>query len=90
MKTTRMRNKLEIRLEIKALKKLKPIGEFKNKTSATIARAIDELEGRGFDITCEEFNELPDHERDMIQQTLDWMDGTIIANPSKGWEGLVE
>jgi hypothetical protein len=59
--------KQEIKTEIEALKKLKPIGQFKGKTAKTIERAIDELEGRGFDTTCGEFDELPDNERDMSE-----------------------
>lgn len=84
-----MRTKQEIQTEIEALKKLKPVGKFKNKTAATIARAIDELEGRSFDTTAAEFDELPCDQRDMIQQALDWKDGWNNDKPSEGWGTLV-
>lgn len=79
----------EIKTEIEALKNLEPVGKFKNKTTATIARVIDELEERGNDMTIQEWDELPYEQRNMIQKALYWKEGWNNDKPSVGWDGLV-
>ncbi len=85
-----MRTPKQIQAEIKALKKLKPVGQFSRRTASAIARAVDELIGNSFDQTTLEWEELPDNERDIIQQTIMWRDGDCDDPPSKGWGALVK
>ena len=82
-----MRTKREIETEIKALKALKPIGDFKQKTAATIETAIEELE-YGVDQTAEEWNELSDEQRDIVNVADAWRNGEE-TKPSEGWYDLV-
>jgi hypothetical protein len=90
MKGTNMLPKSVIDREIRALKKLKPFGPWTPKTAATIQRAIDELQ-EPFDRTSEEWNELPEHERDMCEQVERWkVMGRECDRPSQGWEGLAK
>jgi hypothetical protein len=82
-----MRTKQEIEAEIKALKALKPVGDFRRKTAATIETAIEELEF-GVDQTAEEWNELSDEQRDIVNVAAAWRSGEE-TKPSEGWGGLV-
>jgi len=82
-----MRTKQEIESEIKALKALKPTGDFKRKTAATIETAIEELE-HGVDQTAEEWNDLSDEQRDIVNVAAAWRNGEE-TKPSEGWDGLV-
>jgi len=81
-----MRTKKEIESEIAALKALKPTG-FKRKTQATIDTAIEEL-SEGIDQTAEEWNDLSDEQRDIVNTAIAWRNGEE-TKPSEGWEGLV-
>ena len=83
-----MRTKQEIETEIKALKGLKPVGEFRRKTAATIASAVEELE-YGVDQTAEEWRDLTDEQQDSVKVAAAWRSGEK-TKPSEGWDGLVE
>lgn len=82
-----MRTTREIAAEIQALKALKPTGRFKRKTAATIAAAIEELE-HGVDQTAEEWSELSDEQRDIVNVAAAWRSGEE-TKPSVGWDDLV-
>jgi hypothetical protein len=84
-----MRTQKAIDRQIAVLKKLKPMGAWKTKTTASIQAVINEL-GEPFDRTALEWNELSDSERDIREQVERWKDGYNGAAPSKGWGGLVE
>ncbi len=87
-----MRTKNEIAEEITALKALKPCGPRYETTKETLAIAIEELE-TGVDQTADEWDELPDQCRDMVNQVVSWRDfGNDDARPSKIFkdEGLAE
>ena len=84
-----MRTKDEINQEIKALKKLVPVGQWKEKTTRSIAAAVEELE-HGYDDTAEEWNELSDSERDGILNARQWKEGDSDEKPSEGWGSLVK
>lgn len=83
-----MRTKEEIAEEIAALKSLKPVGYFKDKTKRKIALAIEELQ-HGVDQTADEFDELGEEFQDIVQQTLQWKEGDTDEKVSEGWGGLV-
>ena len=83
-----MRTKQEIAAEIKALKALKPVGDFKFKTAATIAAAVEELE-YGVDQTADEWNDLSDEQQDIVRVAVAWRSGET-TKPSEGWDDLVE
>lgn len=85
-----MKSKQEIQEEIKALKKLKPYGVWKDRTARTIAAAIDELE-EPFDRTAPEWGELLPHDRDMRDQVQRWKEcGSEEDRPAQGWGGLAK
>ncbi len=83
-----MRTEKEIEQEVKALKALKPVGTFKDKTARSIELAIEELE-HGYDDTAEEWNELTDEQRDIVNCTRRWKEGDSDENTSEGWGALV-
>lgn len=83
-----MRTKNEIKKEIAALKALKPVGLWKGRTEKSIELAILELE-HGYDDTAEEYNELTDTERDIIQTARAWKESLSDDRPSQGWGSLV-
>ena len=83
-----MRTEKEIKTEILALKALKPVGKFANKTANSINLAIEELEF-GVDDTAIEFLEMSDSERDIVNTTRLWKEGGK-DRPSKGWGKLVK
>lgn len=85
MKT--MRTNKEIESEIRALKKLNPIGPFKMKTARSIELAIEELE-HGYDDTSGEYSELDDSHQDIIQSARRWKEGDTDERISEGWGGL--
>ena len=82
------RTKEQIKREIAALKALKPIGRFEEKTRDSIELQIEELEFP-FDETAEEWNELTDEQRLCVMDTRDWKYGYNDHAPSKEWAGLV-
>jgi len=84
-----MRSKTEIKKEIAALRKLKPVGPFGFKTARTIVAAIGELE-YGHDMTAAEWFEMPEHERAMAEQAKEWKEGHIEERPSEGWGKVVK
>lgn len=83
------KTKEEITAEIAALRALKPVGMFAGKTEASIVLAVEELE-HGVDRTCEEWFELSDEQRDIVEQAYAWKCGQAETKPSSGWEGLCE
>lgn len=83
-----MRTQQEINKEVKALKALKPVGPFKAKTTRSIELAIEELE-HGYDDTAEEWNELTDEQRDIINCTRRWKESDADEKTSEGWDALV-
>lgn len=83
-----MRTKQEIATEVGALKALKPAGPFKMKTSRSIELAIEELE-HGYDDAAEEWNELTDVQRDIINSARRWKEGDSDEKISEGWGDLV-
>ena len=88
MKTKTPKTKEEIKREIAALKALKPIGRFEEKTRESIELQIEELEFP-FDETTEEWGDLSDEQRSCVMDTRDWKDGHNDHAPSKEWAGLV-
>lgn len=83
------RTKEEVEKEIAALRALKPIGGFKEKTRDSLAVAIDALSGE-IDTTSDEFEELDDEVKDIAQSAIAWKDGHSEEKPSSGWDGLAE
>ena len=80
----------EIKSEIEALKSLKPVGRFAEKTQESINLQIEELE-YGIDQTADEWNDLTEEQQYIVNNVLDWKDGYDNGYPpSKGWRGLVE
>lgn len=90
MKKPTPRTPEEITKEIAALNALKPTGPFAKKTEETISLAIAELEGKEFDRTAGEWDELYDDQRDLLDAIQRWKAGEHDERPSTGWEGLVE
>jgi len=88
-KKDRMRTPQEIEAEIAALKALKPVGPFKDKTAGIIAAAIEELLN-GVDDTADEFEEMPENEQEMVWHARDWKDGVSSSKPSEDWGQLVK
>ncbi len=84
-----MRKQTEIDAEIAALKALKPVGDFKEKTKRSIEVAIIELE-EGFDDTSGEWDELEDTQQDIVNTARMWKEGDSSEKPSEGWGELVE
>lgn len=84
-----MRTKKEIETEITALKKLKPVGLWANKTAKMIIATIDEF-GAPFDRTAGEWNELSDSERQVRDDARDWAEGNSDDRPSAQWKGFVK
>jgi hypothetical protein len=84
-----MRTPQEIETEIAALKALKPVGPFKDKTAGSIAAAIEELLN-GVDDTADEFEEMPENEQQLVWDARYWKDGDSDEKPSEGWGQLVE
>lgn len=78
----------EILAEIKALKALKPVGQFARKTTETISVIIDALEDR-IDTTSDEFDELPDEQQMAALDAINWLHGHTNDRPSEGWGKLV-
>lgn len=83
-----MKTKEEIKLEIEALKVLKPIGRFAGKTLESIRLQIEELE-YGVDQTAGEWEELSDEQQSVVNNTIEWKEGRAKNPPSKEWPGLV-
>jgi len=79
----------EIAAEIRALKRLVPVGVFAAKTRATIQIEIDALES-GIDFTADEFFELPDEQQMAAQDAENWKNGDHDDAPSEGWGTLVK
>lgn len=84
-----MRTDKDIADEIVALKKLKPIGHFKNKTASMIAAAIEELTW-GIGQTGGEWYEMSMYEQDIVQRTAMWKLGHVLERPSSGFGKFVE
>ena len=86
-----MKNKTnkQIAVEIEALRKLKPVGQWKNKTARSLKLAIDEL-NYPFDRTAGEWMELTEEQRDLCEQIAAWKEGQSEHRPSEGWGGLAE
>jgi len=84
-----MRTPQEIATEIAALKALKPVGPFKDKTAGGIAAALEELVN-GVDDTADEFEEMEENEQKFVWAARDWKDGDSSEKPSEGWGQLVE
>ena len=84
-----MRTEKEIKTEILALKALKPVGKFANKTANSVNLAIEELEF-GVDDTADEFNDLDDSDKDCVRFTRIWKNGDSEDRPSRGWGELVK
>jgi argininosuccinate lyase len=84
---TKMRTKTQIDKEIAALKALKPVGVWADKTARSIRTAIEELE-HGVDQTSSEWEEMPEAQQDVVHVAIAWRDGMVEA-PSRGWGGLV-
>ena len=83
-----MRTQQEIKAEIEALKVLKPIGRFADKTSESIALQIEELVC-GVDQTSDEWEELTEEQQSLVNNTIEWKEGRAKNPPSKEWCGLV-
>lgn len=83
-----MRTTEEIKKEIAALRRLKPVGQWQAKTAASIALAIEELE-TGVDQTADEWDELTDSQRDIVNTAKSWKDGDSDDRPAEGWGKLV-
>lgn len=83
-----MRTKQEIETEIAALKALKPLGRFADKTAESIALQIEELE-YGVDQTAGEWEELSEEQQSVVNDTIEWKEGRAQNPPSKEWCGLV-
>lgn len=83
-----MRTKQEIETEIAALKALKPVGRFAEKTSESIALQIEELE-YGVDQTAAEWDDLSDEQQSVVNETIEWKEGRIRTPPHKEWCGLM-
>lgn len=84
-----MRTPAEIRAEVKALKALKPVGKWKNKTAARIELAIEELKN-GIDDSAAEWDALGEEAQDYVYQTRFWKQGNTEERPSEGWGELVQ
>ena len=86
-----MRTQQEIETEIAALKALKPVGPFKDRTAGSITAALEELIN-GVDDTADEFEEMPENEQDMVwaARKWKWNEGKSDEKPSEGWGRLVE
>jgi hypothetical protein len=83
-----MPSKSQVASEIKALKKLKPIGVWAHETQQLIDAAIDELLFP-FDRTAAEWNELICSERVIREYVQLWKDtGQLKDQPSEMWKGL--
>jgi hypothetical protein len=78
-----------IQREIKALKKLVPVGPFKHDTAESLRWAIEELE-HGVDMTCDEWDELGDSQKEIVCLVKDWKDDLTKDRPSEGWGRLVK
>ncbi len=83
-----MRTKQEIQTEIAALKALKPVGRFADKTTEGIALQIEELE-HGIDQTACEWEDLSDEQQGVVNDTIEWKESRSDSPPSKEWGGLV-
>ena len=88
MKTKTPKTKEEIKREIAALKALKPVGQFEEKTRESIELQIEELEFP-FDETAGKWGELTDEQQSCVMDTRDWKNGYNDRAPSKEWAGLV-
>ncbi len=84
-----MRTQIEITSEIESLKALKPTGRFAEKTAASIALQIEELE-YGVDQTADEWEELDEERQSVVNDTIGWKEGRNDCPPSEEWRGLVE
>lgn len=80
----------EIAAEVAALRRLKPTGLWRAKTTRSIEIQIEALEGH-IDETSDEFSvELNEEQQDIATQAINWRDGVGSDQPSTGWGGLVE
>lgn len=84
-----MRTREQIDAEIANLRKLKPIGAFKQQTQAKIDLMIEELE-HGYDQTSGEWNELCDAEQCAVVDAKNWKEGFSEDRPSQDWGALVK
>lgn len=85
-----MKSKAEIAAEIEKLRKLKPVGHMAAQTASLIKLTIEVLQD-GFDVTAEEFNELPASHQSAVLDTLAWVNtDTVALKPSEDWGMLVE
>lgn len=83
-----MRTPEEIKTEIAALKALKPVGRWADRTQETIKLLVEELE-EGVDDTSEEFEGLTEGQQEAVKMAREWKEEKYDDKPSGGWGDLV-
>lgn len=83
-----MRTPEEIKTEIAALKALKPVGRWADRTQETIKLLVEELE-EGVDDTSEEFEGLTEGQQEAVKMAREWKEEKYDDKPSEGWGDLV-